>query len=63
MRPGTPPIQTNTKTPSFGDIIDTAWHFSRAFLMLHGGMHTLKDIVQHEIFAENSANVPIFIIR
>ena len=31
--------------------------------MLDGGMHALKDVVQHEIFAENSANVLIFIIR
>ena len=31
--------------------------------MRHGGMHALKDIVQHEIFTENCANVPIFSIR
>ena len=37
----------------------------RAFLMLHGGMHALRDVVQlHEIiFTENCANVPIFSIR
>ena len=31
--------------------------------MLFGGMHALKDVEQHEIFAENSANVLVFIIR
>ena len=36
---------------------------TRAFLMLHDGMHALKDVVQHEIFAENIANVLIFNIK